>query len=67
MKFFGVHQYIADTAQRFAKAGYLAIAPELFAWRGDPRPFSRIVRLMSEVVSKVPDTQVIADQDGAVK
>jgi carboxymethylenebutenolidase len=26
---FGVHEYIADTARRFAKAGYLAIAPEL--------------------------------------
>jgi len=24
---FGVHEYIADTARRFAKAGYLAIAP----------------------------------------
>ena len=26
---FGVHEYIADTCRRFAKAGYLAIAPEL--------------------------------------
>src|SRR5690349_3454124 len=25
---FGVHEYIADTARRFARAGYLAIAPE---------------------------------------
>ena len=33
---FGVHEYIADTARRFAKAGYLAIAPELFARQGDP-------------------------------
>ena len=28
---FGVHQYIADTARRFAQAGYLAIAPEFYA------------------------------------
>ena len=26
---FGVHEYIADTCRRFAKLGYLAIAPEL--------------------------------------
>ena len=64
---FGVHEYIADTARRFAKAGYLAIAPELFARQGDPRQFSEITRLMSEVVSKVPDAQVMADLDGAVK
>jgi carboxymethylenebutenolidase len=33
---FGLHEYIADTARRFAKAGYLAIAPELYARQGDP-------------------------------
>ena len=27
---FGVHEHIADVARRFAKLGYLAIAPELF-------------------------------------
>ena len=64
---FGVHEYIADTARRFAKAGYLAIAPELFARQGDPRQFPEIARLMSEVVSKVPDAQVMADLDGAVQ
>ena len=64
---FGVHEYIADTARRFAKAGYLAIAPELFARQGDPLQFSETARLMSEVVSKVPDAQVMADLDGAVK
>ena len=26
---FGVHEYIADVARRFAKAGYLAIAPPM--------------------------------------
>lgn len=62
-----MHEYIADTARRFAKAGYLAIAPELFAWQGDPRQFSEIAQRMSEVVSKVPGAQVMADLDGAVK
>ena len=64
---FGVHEYIADTARRFARAGYLAIAPELYARQGDPGSFGEIARLMSEVVSKVPDAQVMADLDGALK
>ena len=64
---FGVHEYIADTARRFAKAGYLAIAPELYARQGDPTKYTEMAKLMAEVVSKVPDAQVMADLDGAVK
>ena len=64
---FGVHEYIADTCRRFAKAGYLAIAPELYARQGDPTQYGEIAKLISEVVSKVPDAQVMRDLDGAVK
>lgn len=63
---FGVHEYIADTCRRFAREGYLAIAPELYARQGDPSQFGEMAKLMSEVVSKVPDAQVMADLDGAV-
>ncbi len=35
---FGVHAHIADMCRRFAKAGYYAIAPELYFREGDPRP-----------------------------
>ncbi len=63
---FGVHEYIADTARRFARAGYLAIAPELYARQGDPRQYAEIARLQAELVSKVPDAQVMADLDGAL-
>jgi carboxymethylenebutenolidase len=63
---FGVHEYIADTARRFAKAGYLAIAPELFARQGDPTKYNVMADLMREVVSKVPDAQVMADLDATV-
>lgn len=63
---FGVHEYIADTCRRFAKAGYLAIAPELYARQGDPRTYTDIPKLQAEVVSKVPDAQVMADLDGAL-
>src|SRR5437588_243723 len=32
---FGVHEHIKDVCRRFAKRGYLAVAPELFARQGD--------------------------------
>ena len=64
---FGVHEYIADTCRRFAKAGYLAIASELFARQGDPTKYGEMAKLIAEVVNKVPDAQVMADLDGAVK
>lgn len=64
---FGVHEYIADTARRFAQAGYLAIAPSLYARQGDPTHYTEIAKLQSELVSKVPDTQVMADLDAAVQ
>lgn len=64
---FGVHEYIADTARRLAHAGYLAIAPELYARQGDPRQYGEIAKLLSEVVAQVPDAQVMADLDGALK
>jgi carboxymethylenebutenolidase len=64
---FGVHEYIADTARRFARAGYLAIAPDLFARQGDAGGYNELAKLLSEVVARVPDAQVMADLDGAVK
>lgn len=64
---FGVHEYIADTSRRFAKAGYLAIAPELFVRQGDAQSYGEMAKLIAEVVSKVPDAQVMADLDAAVK
>ena len=64
---FGVHEYIADTTRRFAKAGYLAIAPELFQRQGDAQSYGEMAKLMAEVISKVPDAQVMGDLDATVK
>jgi len=64
---FGVHEHIADVARRFAKLGYLAIAPEFFVRQGDAKSYTDIPRLMSEVVSKVPDAQVMGDLDATVE
>ena len=63
---FGVHEYIADVTRRFAKAGYLAIAPELFVRQGDPSMYGEIAKLQAEVISKVPDAQVMADLDATL-
>ncbi len=64
---FGVHEYIADTCRRFAKMGYLAIAPDLYARQGDASKYTDISKLLAEVVANVPDAQVMADLDGAVQ
>ena len=63
---FGVHEYIADTARRLAHQGYLAIAPELFIRQGDAKRYTEIGKLVSEVIAKVPDAQVLGDVDAAV-
>lgn len=63
---FGVHAYIADTCRRLAKAGYLAIAPDLYARYGDASTYKEIAKLMSELVAKVPDAEVMADLDAVV-
>ena len=64
---FGVHAYIADTCRRLAQAGYLAIAPDLYARQGDASSYTDIGKLMGELVSKVPDAQVMADLDGTLQ
>jgi carboxymethylenebutenolidase len=63
---FGVHEHIADVARRFAKLGYLAIAPELFVRQGDAQSYGEISKLVAEVVGKVPDAQVMGDLDACV-
>ncbi|MBD2182166.1 dienelactone hydrolase family protein [Aerosakkonema funiforme] len=63
---FGVHEHIQDICRRFAKLGYLAIAPELFARQGDVSQLSNIEEIISKVVSKVPDSQVMSDLDATV-
>jgi carboxymethylenebutenolidase len=63
---FGVHEHVADVARRFARAGYLALAPELFVRQGDAGSFGEVAKLVAEVVSQTPDAQVMADLDACV-
>lgn len=63
---FGVHEYIQDTCRRFARLGYLAIAPDFFVRHGDVRSYKTVAEIFSNVVSKVPDTEVLADIDATL-
>ena len=63
---FGVHEHIADVARRFAKQGYLALAPNLFARQGDPQKEASIAELQKNIISQTPDIQVLTDLDAVV-
>ena len=60
---FGVHEYIRDVCRRLARAGYLAIAPDLFRRQGDPGKIASVAEILNTVISKVPDAQVMGDLD----
>ena len=63
---FGVHEHIADVTHRFAREGYLAIAPELFVRQGDAQSYGELAKLIAEVISRVPDAQVAGDLDATI-
>lgn len=62
---FGVHEHIRDVCRRFAKLGHFAIAPELYYRQGDVSNIADYREILSKVVSKVPDAQVMSDLDAA--
>lgn len=60
---FGVHEWIRDMCRRFARAGYHAVAPDLFARQGDATKIADFKQLMGSIVAKTPDLQVLSDID----
>jgi carboxymethylenebutenolidase len=60
---FGVHEHIQDICRRLAKQGYLAIAPELYFRHGDTKDYSETSDLLKNLVSKIPDREVLTDLD----
>jgi carboxymethylenebutenolidase len=64
---FGVHEWIKDVCRRFAKEGYLAVSPYLYARQGDALAYTDIPKLVTEVVSKVDDAVVLSDLDATAK
>src|SRR5277367_5786128 len=65
---FGVHEHIKDICRRFAKLGAYAIAPSLYSRYGDPGKYDmqHLQGLMTDIVSKVADKDVMSDLDSAV-
>jgi carboxymethylenebutenolidase len=61
---FGVHEHIKDVCRRFAKLGYLAVAPSLYFRQGDTTQLK--MEDVMKVVGQVPDEQVMADLDSTV-
>lgn len=60
---FGGHKQIKDICRRFAKLGYLAVAPELYFRQDDVSQITDFKEILTTVVSKVPDAQVLSDLD----
>ena len=63
---FGVHDYIKDVCRRFAKLGYLAVAPEIYFRQGDITKVTEMGQLIGQFISKAPDATVMADLDAAM-
>jgi len=63
---FGVHEYIKDICRRFAKLGYLAVAPELYARIADLSKMTDAGEIVRDVISKAPDATVLSDLDSTV-
>jgi carboxymethylenebutenolidase len=62
---FGVHEHIKDMCRRFAKQGYLAVAPELYARLGNVVAIPDIKDVVA-LVNQAPDAQSFADLDATV-
>ncbi len=60
---FGVHEYIKDICRRFAKLGYLAVAPELYARIADLSKMTDPHEIVAKVISKAPDGVMLSDLD----
>ncbi len=60
---FGVHEYIKDVCRRFAKLGYLAVAPELYARIADLSKMTDPHEIVAKVISKAPDGVMLSDLD----
>ena len=64
MEAFGLNDHIKDVTRRFAEQGYLAIAPDMYTREGSPDPTN--MDSVLKTMFSVPDTQAVADLDGAI-
>ncbi|MBS0562045.1 MAG: dienelactone hydrolase family protein [Proteobacteria bacterium] len=62
---FGVHEYIKDVVRRLAKAGYFAVAPELYARIADLSKMTDASVIVRDVIAKAPDDTMLSDLDAS--
>lgn len=62
---FGIHEYIKDTCRRFAREGFVAIAPDYFDRAGDPAPMTDFAEIRT-IVATANHQQVMADTQGTI-
>lgn len=66
---FGLHEYIKDICRRFARAGYVAIAPEFF-YRNDPdRTLAKTsdFSVIRKIVGEARNDQVMSDVGATIE
>jgi carboxymethylenebutenolidase len=63
---FGVHEWVKDICRRLAKAGYVALAPDLFVRTGDPSKTTDM-KVVMDIVKAQPDAQVTSDTAASLK
>lgn len=63
---FGLHEWVRDICRRLAKAGYVALAPDLFVRHGDPSKIADMDAVM-KIVTETKDQQVTGDTRAAIQ
>ena len=63
MEGMGLMEHMKDVARRFAAEGYIALAPDLYTREGAPDPNN--IDEVVKVLFSSPDSQVVADMEGA--
>jgi carboxymethylenebutenolidase len=63
---FGVHEWVKDICRRLAKAGYVALAPDLFVRAGDPSKTTDM-KVVMDIVKAQPEPQVLGDTAASLK
>jgi carboxymethylenebutenolidase len=60
---FGVHEYLRDVCRRLAKAGYLAIAVDMYIRHGETAKMSNVQEILSGPVAAASDVEHMSDLD----
>jgi len=60
---FGVHEWIKDVCRRFAKEGYLAVAPDHYFRQGKLEGLTDVQTQIMPIVMRKPDAELISDLD----